>query len=467
MASADIVNVIKELSPTLPTAGPAAGAPRAVIKSYSSKPVTLYNYNTEVASAAANNTPARKPTKTELIVPLSNDIVYMLLNNSLEIDNAITAANTAATNFVSNPAANAAINALNKATDISNAANAVLSTLAPFANSQGLLNNLFNEIITNNQFIKHRGIDIYNVPYYDEFEARLASHITVTNAGTQNINAAVKSNVYTDLSASKIKLYMDTAYAQLDPGLTKPDADAWNARVDQIRDALAHATREGQKSEIDDEHLVLSPTKTFMVPGNLKVQVRGLKPVVVGPPYLKPYVPQVQVSLKQSGGNNNPHAPLYPRITMNGGAHPLAVLEGGTTWNATIEVPKTDAMIDRLKVLSKQAVKDAAGNPNTTTAAGTIYNDIETYKTAIKTAAQNLQKDVQELNNLNTGLAHLNPGVGIDPSTMSQTELKQLAKKGEEINKKAADLSRRVTKLDEIDYLLQKLVKNQLPFGSV
>jgi hypothetical protein len=258
------------------------------------------------------------------------------------------------------------------------------------------------------------------------------------------------------MSQAKINMYMNIAYA----GLEKPDADAWNKRVDQIRDALAKGTNAGQSSEIDDDHLVLTPIKSIMLPGarnndNLKT-IRKIPFDVRSFPYVKPFTPNVQLRLtQQNGGNNNPHAPLYPNITMNGGAHPLATLDGGA-YTAEIIIPKTKSLLERLNGLTKGSLEYK-----------NIASRVDNEETVVKNAAEVLQNDIKDLQNMATGIAYLNPGVGIDISSMNKAELDKLAKKGEEINKKAERLSRRVTKLDEITDLLTQLVKNQSPFGAV
>ena len=310
-----------------------------------------------------------------------------------------------------------------------------------------------------NDGIDHKGVRILAISNSDELKARFAAVFvaaTINKEPTEdNLRDAAISNLYNEINPIKIKTYFELVTS--DPTY-EFKFEAWDKRVEEIKDALANVSKDGIKSEIDDDHLVLSPIKTFMKPGDLKVDVRKVNSWDPRAVYIKRN-PQVIVNVRNpipmKGGNNNPHAPLFPSVVMNGGAHPLATLEGGDM-DVQIISPKTDYLLKQFEGLTKN-----------TNVHRDLKQSINEYRNEITGASKDLYKQIDEIKNINLAVASKPLGLGYpEVKDMTIDQFKNLAKLGEEINKKSERLAKRVTKWDEIIELLEKLVKNQLPYGS-
>jgi hypothetical protein len=165
------------------------------------------------------------------------------------------------------------------------------------------------------------------------------------------------------------------------------------------------------------------------------------------------------------GGNSSKAAPLYPRFVMHGGAHPLAVMEGGAagTWAPARDSPNPVAVLDgRIKELEAQ-FKAATGQGIN---AG-LANTIRGYADTVSTNIGNVQKSLKELADANAALAQYPVGLGMDASNFDAAKLKAISEQAEKINKDAAKASKQLDKLTQIKDTLEELVNKSAPAPRV
>ena len=319
--------------------------------------------------------------------------------------------------------------------------------------------NVLSEVIDGNLVLSKKGTLIFNVPKSEELLSRAASVLYVASKGFPVTNAnqiqIVGSDAFKEMPPSDRNTYVALFR------LTQAQKDAnvkWDERVEKIREAL-------------------SVNNTAGVMGVIPVKQRLVRPSIVTMASFSNFSPQLQNAVRRArtpptdnamgtlnairelrvtgvpvfrGGANNHHAPLYPRMVMNGGAHPFATFNGGDVEPAEVLDAKIKSLLTQYQTVTGQPL------------AGPLAAQIQGYYPTVNQALKDVKEKLQELANANAALAQYPLGLGVD-APQTAAELKQYADRGVELNKAAERAARKMDKLGEIRDLLQDLVNRQTP----
>jgi methyl-accepting chemotaxis protein len=165
------------------------------------------------------------------------------------------------------------------------------------------------------------------------------------------------------------------------------------------------------------------------------------------------------------GGNVSRAAPLYPRLVMNGGASPFAVMEGGADAEAIRAVGNANPWPTNRPTPNPVAILDARINAavNGFTAAtskpldATLKGEIRLYSDNTNKALKDLTDRLQLLNDANKAFSQYRPGLGVDAGTMNAAKLQEMVDQIKEINERAEKASKKYTKLEEIAKTVEEL----------
>lgn len=330
---------------------------------------------------------------------------------------------------------------------------------------------------------------IYNVPKSDELLRRFVSTLFAKSKGVDITTAAVPNGVDSDLTP--------TMQGNVVESMPKSDSDVYislltissaqranfnkfDTRVDEIRSVLSQG--------VGPQPSVIPPGNVIPVVARNSISVfssypAGLRDALVERRKSDPSNPlnaaatlnRIRISMNGGannmtgdnlvGGNASKAAPLYPRFVMHGGAHPLAVMEGGAAgaWALARDSPNPVAVLDaRIKELEAQ-FKAATGQG---IQAG-LANTIRGYADTVNTNIGNVQKSLKELAEANAALAQYPVGMGMNASSFDGPKLKAIAEQAEKINKDAAKASKQLDKLSQIKDTLEELVKKSAPAPRV
>jgi len=310
--------------------------------------------------------------------------------------------------------------------------------------------------------LSKKGYLIYNVPKSDEIMARLCSvffaKTKAFNVTAVNLYQIIASDVYKSMPASDLETFKSLLLSGLNAAqktALEASFTKWDERVDKIRDALSVNPSMGAQQSIPLKNQYEQPfLNRVSVYSSYNPSLQSSLTRLRTPPQVKNQagvMSQLRV-IAQRGGQKggNPHAPLYPTVVMNGGAHPLATMEGGAVQPAQV-------LMDKIKALKEQ-FRQATNQPFS----GPVDAQITAYESAVNTALTDVQKKLQLLKDATGSLAQFPLGVGVDLA-MDEDSLKGYAKHADELNKAAEKAARKLDKLAEIKNLLEELVSKVSP----
>ena len=314
---------------------------------------------------------------------------------------------------------------------------------------------IITDSLVKKNYVVHKGFQIPNVPYADEMLRRIISPMYLRHLGvavTFN-NDVMKSDVYKTIPGGLEDSYV--ASLIVPPGF----ATNWDARVKEVRDKLIETEKAKQKA-FDEKNRITEPTiQTVTVLSSANPVIREaykkqLDTQFIGSNVVRqPSIFSLGINRSQSGGSvRNLHAPLYPKMVMNGGAHPFAVMSGGES-----SVDNMTLINDRIITL-KQQYQFASGQE----LPADITKKIDEYVKNVTDGLKGLEKDLNNLRDANGYLAQ-NPLVNGLPRPSSPTDLETLAQKGREITEKSLKLSKQFGKVSKIESLLEELIKQYKP----
>jgi hypothetical protein len=324
---------------------------------------------------------------------------------------------------------------------------------------------------------------IYNVPKSDELLRRFVAPLFAKSKGVDILQADLRSrmegNVVDSMPKSDSDVYISLLTITPDQ---KANLKKYDDRVDQIREALSQG---------------LGPTASTIPPSNVIPHVlqnnisvissypAGLKAALLekrksdssNPLNAAATLNRIRIAMNggannMTGGNASKAAPLYPRFVMHGGAHPLAVMEGGAApaapaapaaaagpWNPARGTPNPVALLDaRIKELEAQ-FKSATGQGINADLAGTIRD----YSNNVNNNIVGVQKSLKELADANAALAQYPLGLGMNATSFDAAKLNQISAQADKINKDAARASKQLDKLSQIKDTLEELVNKTTP----
>ena len=358
---------------------------------------------------------------------------------------------------------------------------------------------LLADIFNKNYIVSKSGKLIFNLPKSDELVNRLLSVAYARSRGmdvnpSSNLDGAAlvaipHDRAYADavtvtVNASRaanrddlVTLAAGTLYNSMPASdrdqyksllaLTPNEVAAfekWDERVDKIREVLSQGPG-SSSAGIEAPNIVKRPelnsiSQLNSLPPVLKDALLRKRASDPSNPITK--LTHLRVAMNggdatMRGGNANPHAPLYPRIVMNGGAHPLATYMGGAA--PDVDAP-VRALMARINGLRDQ-FKSATGGPADFPGAAATLSRLDTWKDDVKNGLNSLQENLDRLAKINAAVSQYRPGLGVDVNAMTDQQLKDLVKQADDLNKQAQKSAKQFDKLKEISDLLQQLVDKQ------
>ena len=320
-----------------------------------------------------------------------------------------------------------------------------------------------NNIIDKSSPVIHNGRQIPHVPYSDEVLRRAAYAHAMRKA---HLTEDTYENLFeSDGYKTMSKYKSDEVLALPEFKVTPAKAAEWDKAVTDIRNKLAQPASGSNENVFGEKNKLHAPnTLTLTTLGRYPDGVQAAVIRKRSPPYGMDGVGAVNyakgrlsVSVQNGGnmhgGSLSAHAPLYPRVVMNGGAHPLAVLEGGgDNWqNAEGKVfdpvSQLSSKIARLVAEYEQLKGDKAKLPA----------ELTSYTENIQKQLRELREKLWQLQNVNTALAAAPLGQG------TEFNFDDLAQKGKEINEKAHKVSKGYVNLAQIAEHLEELVNRMKP----
>lgn len=353
---------------------------------------------------------------------------------------------------------------------------------------------------------------IYHVPKSDEILRRCVTTLYSKSKGVDIYNAPVAAaGALPPIPAN----YLPTMSGDLVDSMPKSEGDVYisllnitptqkeqlkqyDERVEKIRDVLSEGISAAATS-IKPANVISGVSRNSVSvfssypPGLQEVLKERRKSDPSNPLNVAATLNRIRVSMNGGannmiGGNASKAAPLYPRFVMHGGAHPLAVMEGGAAPGAGLAAPGNPvaiwgvgaaaagaagaaaaraspnpvAVLDaRIRELEEQ-FKTATGSQGL---AGQLSTQIRGYATSVNDNIRDLQQSLKELSEANAALAQYPVGLGMDASTFDGNKLRSLSAQADKINKDAAKASKQLDKLEQIKNTLEDLVNKSTPVG--
>jgi len=328
------------------------------------------------------------------------------------------------------------------------------------------LNKLLSKLFEKTEIDLKLSKTIYNIPKSDELLRRFVAPAYVSVKGIPLVDndeiAKIMQND-TAIPKSDSDLYISLLTITSDD---KASFAKWDKRVDEIRLAISQGPA-GTPSPISPANIVPNVARNSIsvfssYPAGLREALKQRRLSDQSNPLnASAAIGRIRVVMNGGannlvGGNASKSAPLYPRFVMHGGAHPLAVMEGGAAAVTTPNpVAVLEARINELKSQFKAVTNQDLDN--------TLSGQINNYASAIKTNIESVQTSLKELSAANAALAQYPVGLGINPNSMNQQQLKEIAEKADKVNKDAAKAQKQVDKLTAIKDSLEELVNKSNP----
>lgn len=330
------------------------------------------------------------------------------------------------------------------------------------ANVAWVIKEILEKSYKNSDYLVHNGKQVLRVPCSKEMAQRFCAPIYMNYIGIKvdSVCDAMTLDTYKHIPGGLEDSYLTSL--DLTSSAAKAVFKKWNDRVKSILDALASAglpaTGAGFPNPLTKPTMqsvtVLSGVNPIVreavYAANTPGAIRSIaQPQIFTVGYAKPL-------MSMSGGaTRNPHAPLYPKLVMNGGANPFAIYGGNAAVDNMVKV--IENRIDSLKTEYK-SVSGIELDSN-------IDNKIKGYVTNVKDGFNGLEENLKNLRDANGYLAQYPLSEGL-PRPRDTDALKSLADKGREVSEKSLRLSKQIGKLSEIEELLRKLVENARPRPS-
>jgi len=321
-----------------------------------------------------------------------------------------------------------------------------------------VITKIMENSVKKSDYILHKGKQVLRIPDSNEMAKRFCAPLYINYIGVKvdNVCDAMTLETYKTIPGG----LEDSYVASL--GLNTSDAKSllrkWDECVKSIRDKLADA---GLPSAGD------LPNKISLPVIQTVSKLSTINPIVLSaltdannrnPSLVHMVQPpstffNIRLNSRQSGGaSRNRHAPLYPKLVMNGGSSPFA------TYGGSAEVDNMVSVIEN-KIKSLYAeYKSVSGQEIDTN----IKDKITDYVTQVRSGFESLEKDLKNLRDANSYLAQNPLSEGL-PRPNSIDGLASLAESSREVTAKALRLGKQFDKMSQMEKLLAELVKNSLP----
>lgn len=293
------------------------------------------------------------------------------------------------------------------------------------------------DIVDSKKNTEYSGYTIYYVPTAEELLDRLAAAAIYEKMGLGSFQDNVQGA--SEVSRGNADKWLGSAMFNIPASVKK----AWNDDVKKIKDAMVTRSRAAGLGVAAVLFPVGDAPHVLTISGVPTGTVRATPGVAM--PMGAWTVGKVSAnrgSWGMMGGSVSSHAPLYPSLVMNGGAHPFATFSGGDGAKAVAHIDTSiKAMENQFQLNSGQPLSAMLG-----TTAPSVY------VTQVKNDIDNLEKAVNELRSANLALAQAPLAAGVQP------DFQALVARGDEISKKAAKVSKGWDRLSQIHEALQQLV---------
>jgi hypothetical protein len=328
------------------------------------------------------------------------------------------------------------------------------------ANLSWVIQKILQNSHKNSDYLVHNGKQVLHVPCSEEMAKRFCAPIYMNYIGVKvdSVCDAMTLDTYKHIPGGLEDSYISSL--GLDSAAAKAVFKKWDDRVKSILDELASAGLPATGAAFPNplpkpvvqSITVLSGVNPIVrdavyaanAPGAI---ARMVQPQMFTVGYAKPLL-----SSMHGGASQNPHAPLYPKLVMNGGASPFALYGGNEAVKTMVKViqNRIDALKTEYKAVSGEDL--ASG----------INSQIASYVTKVSDGFTGLENDLRDLRDANGYLAQYPLSEGL-PRPSDASSLKSLADKGRDVSEKSLRLSKQVGKLSEIEKLLSELVANARP----
>lgn len=312
----------------------------------------------------------------------------------------------------------------------------------------------------NSDYLVHNGKQVLRVSCSEEMAKRFCAPIYMNYIGVKvdSVCDAMILDTYKHIPGGLEDSYISSL--GLDSAAAKAVFKKWDERVKTILDALASAGLPATGAAFPNplpkpvvqsitvlsgvNPLVRDAVYAANAPGAI---ARMVQPQMFTVGYAKPVM-----TAMYGGASHNPHAPLYPKLVMNGGASPFALYGGNEAVKTMVSViqNRINALKTEYKAVSGEELDDA------------INTQINGYVTKVSDGFTGLESDLKDLRDANGYLAQYPLSEGL-PRPNDSSSLKSLADKGRAVTEKSLKLSKQVGKLSDIENLLSELVANARP----
>jgi hypothetical protein len=300
---------------------------------------------------------------------------------------------------------------------------------------------------------EYKGYRVYYLPTCDEVLKHLVQGVVGAHMATKLPGAAAASSDAEVLDHAVKDTHVNQMSLNKWLG-TSPFSDVkssgksnWDARVKMVQDKMvAGAVASGQSAFTD---IKKAPGVLTTLPFASGTPRKPVESGSFGPVLASMVAPRYTLAVARggfSGGSASAHAPLYPSVVMNGGSAPFAMYGGDEKSVANVK-GKFVSMEQEFQRNSGKELSAAMGVSTKPSAmAEQLGRDIDT----LIAAQTKLQNAVLALST-----APYAPGVVFKGDSASYDAL---AKAGQEINEKAAKVSRGWDKLSKIHDALEELL---------
>jgi hypothetical protein len=293
------------------------------------------------------------------------------------------------------------------------------------------------DMVATKKLMVHNGLTIYYVPTAEELLTRLAAATYYQS----RLNGGFEENFkgVSEVPASEISVYLNSP---LWNKVTDVNKKAFNARAEEIKNSMANPSGPAGRTDL---YPVGEKPKAFAFTGIASGMTRPKTPEVLFTQTKNPFASfrLVEHTHMRGGSSVSSHAPLYPKVVMNGGAHPFATLHGGDGAAAVANIKARIAGLERqFELNSGKTLTSVLGKTSPSAYADSVSDQVTLLENALN-----------QLRNANLALASAPLANGVN------VNYEQLVQKGEEISRLAAKTASGWDKLSKIHDMLAELVE--------
>jgi hypothetical protein len=317
---------------------------------------------------------------------------------------------------------------------------------------KGALKDFVTRLSNKKDVAEYKGYRVYYLPTCDEVLKHLVQGVVGAHMATKlpGVNASTDAEVLahavndTHVNQMSLNKWLGTSPFS---DVKSSGKSHWDARVKMVQDQMvAGAVASGVSAFTD---IKKAPGVLTTLPFASGTPRKPVESGSFGPVLASMVAPRYTLAVARggfSGGSASAHAPLYPSVVMNGGSAPFAMYGGDDKSVANVK-GKFVSMEQEFQRNSGKELSAAMGVSTKPSAmAEQLGRDIDT----LIAAQTKLQNAVLALST-----APYAPGVVFKGDAASYDAL---AKAGQEINEKAAKVSRGWDKLSKIHDALEELL---------